>query len=98
MTRCPSPASMVLIKNGLPRGLTMQGAFGAFVAALAAGILVVVFLKNGVASIGIGSSGWPQWNISCATNPKLYWTVVAVCAIVALYAALIGLQDIFASG
>jgi hypothetical protein len=75
----------------------MQGAFGAFVAALAVGILVVIFLKNGTASIGIGPSGRPRWDISCSTNPKLYWAVVAACMLVALYAAFAGLQDLFAS-
>jgi hypothetical protein len=73
----------------------MQRAFGAFVVALAADIVVLVFLKTGVASIGIGPSARPRWDISCSTNPKLYWAVVAACIIVALYAAFIGLRDIF---
>jgi hypothetical protein len=74
----------------------MQGTFGAFVAALAAGILVVIFLKNGTASIGIGPSARPRWDISCSTNPKLYWAVVAAFMIVALYAAFVGLHHVFA--
>ena len=76
----------------------MQGAFGAFVVAIAASIAVLVFLKNGVVSVGMGSSGWPQWNISCVTYPKLYWTIVGVIALVALYATFVGLQDLFATG
>jgi uncharacterized membrane protein YccC len=74
----------------------MQGAFGAFVVAIAASLLVVIFLKNGIASIGLGPSGWPQWNISCTANPKLYWAIIVMGAIVALYAAFIGLRDFFA--
>ena len=73
----------------------MQGAFGAFVVAIAASIAVLVFLKKGIASIGMGSSGRPRWDISCATNPKLYWTVVVAFVIVVLYAAVIGLHDVF---
>jgi uncharacterized membrane protein YhdT len=76
----------------------MQGAFGAFLVAFAAALVAVVFLKTGVASIGMGSSGFPRWNISCATNPKLYWIIVAACVIVAIYAAFVGLQDFFAVG
>ena len=74
----------------------MQGAFGAFVVAIAASIAVLVFLKKGIASIGMGSSGRPRWDISCATNPKLYWAIIAMFGVVALYAAFIGLRDIFA--
>jgi hypothetical protein len=74
----------------------MQGAFGAFVVAIAASILVLTFLKKGIASIGLGRPAWPRWDISCASNPKLYWAIVAACVIVALYAAFIGLRDVLA--
>jgi hypothetical protein len=73
----------------------MQGAFGAFVVALAAGIAVVIFLKHGIASFGLGRPAWPRWDISCTTNPKLYWAMIAACAAMALCATFIGLRDVF---
>jgi hypothetical protein len=73
-------------------GQTVMGRTGSnFVVVAAFGLVTVVFLKTGIASLG---RGWSKLEFSRSGNPVIYWIIVAICAAITLYSLSEGLRGL----